>query len=265
MHTYKKSAFSLVELSIVLVILGLLTGGILAGQNLIKAAELRAVTEEFAQWQTATNSFRQKYFALPGDLRNATQFWGSANGANCFGPINGLGSGTQTCNGDGNGQITYGGMSNAYVEMFMFWQHLYNAGLINQEMSGRSGPYGRDNSIIGTNSPKSRFGNAGWSVFDDLFPDNTDPQDNFTIYGTKHSGWPMIFGGQYNRYELYTPVLTPAEAWNIDTKIDDGKADTGIVVPNMYHLTTPDCDDGNTPFAYDLANENIVCTLIFRP
>ena len=41
-----KQGFSLVELSIVLVILGLLTGGILAGQNLIRAAELRAVTTQ---------------------------------------------------------------------------------------------------------------------------------------------------------------------------------------------------------------------------
>lgn len=58
--------FSLVELSIVLVILGLLTGGILGGQSLIKAAELRAVTTELDAFQTATNTFRQKYFALPG-------------------------------------------------------------------------------------------------------------------------------------------------------------------------------------------------------
>lgn len=59
-------AFSLVELSIVLVILGLLTGGILAGQSLIRAAELRAVSTEYSRYITATQSFRDKYFAVPG-------------------------------------------------------------------------------------------------------------------------------------------------------------------------------------------------------
>ncbi len=53
-----KNGFSLVELSIVLVILGLPTGGILAGQSLIRAAELRSVSTEYNRFVTATQSFR---------------------------------------------------------------------------------------------------------------------------------------------------------------------------------------------------------------
>ena len=68
------SAFSLVELSIVLVILGLLVGGVLSGQSLIRAAELRSVTTEYSRYTTAISSFRDKYFALPGDMSNATSF-----------------------------------------------------------------------------------------------------------------------------------------------------------------------------------------------
>ena len=71
-----KNGFSLVELSIVLVILGLLTGGILGGQALIRAAELRAATTESQRYLAAINSFRDKYFALPGDMAIATRFWG---------------------------------------------------------------------------------------------------------------------------------------------------------------------------------------------
>mgnify|MGYP001100732306 CR=1 FL=1 len=66
--------FSLVELSIVLVILGLLVGGILGGKSLIKAAELRSISTEQAQWNTAIKAFRDKYFMLPGDMNNATSF-----------------------------------------------------------------------------------------------------------------------------------------------------------------------------------------------
>ena len=56
--------FSLVELSIVLVILGLLTGGILTGQTLIRAAELRSVTTEFQRFQAATNA-AQRHYRIP--------------------------------------------------------------------------------------------------------------------------------------------------------------------------------------------------------
>ncbi|MBY6117485.1 prepilin-type N-terminal cleavage/methylation domain-containing protein [Mameliella alba] len=75
-----RSGFSLVELSIVLVILGLLIGGVLTGQNLIRAAELRSVMTEFKTYQTAVMTFRDKYFALPRDMTNATDFfWGGGD------------------------------------------------------------------------------------------------------------------------------------------------------------------------------------------
>lgn len=69
-------AFSLVELSIVLVILGLLVGGVVAGQSLIRAAELRSVSTDYQRFLTATLTFRDKYFALPGDFTMASRVWG---------------------------------------------------------------------------------------------------------------------------------------------------------------------------------------------
>ena len=64
-----RDAFSLVELSIVLVILGLLVGGVLSGQALIQAAQLRAVSEEYTKYTTAALTFRDKYLATPGDMK----------------------------------------------------------------------------------------------------------------------------------------------------------------------------------------------------
>ena len=129
------SAFSLVELSIVLVILGLLVGGILSGQSLIRAAELRSFTTEYSKYVAAVNSFKDKYFQLPGDMPNATSFWGAAHAtpATCLTTV---GTGSQTCNGDGNGSISNAAAASQYGEEYTFWQHLANAGLIEGSYTG---------------------------------------------------------------------------------------------------------------------------------
>ncbi len=113
-------AFSLVELSIVLVILGLLVGGILAGQSLIRASELRTVSADVSRYNQAMLAFKDKYFALAGDITNATAFWGTA--ASCPGTYTTPSSDNTTCNGDGNGQVTS-------IETWRTWQQLTAAGL----------------------------------------------------------------------------------------------------------------------------------------
>jgi prepilin-type N-terminal cleavage/methylation domain-containing protein len=102
----RHSAFSLIELSIVLVILGLLTGGILAGKSLIRAAELNNNLDAIKETVVAIHSFQDRYFGLPGDLNNAQSFWS-----------------TQTVNGDGDGIIDF---TNEYKRVF---QQLALAGL----------------------------------------------------------------------------------------------------------------------------------------
>ena len=56
-----KCGFTLIELSIVLVIIGLIVGGVLVGQNLIKAAEIRNQIKQMQEYQIAFNTFRTKY------------------------------------------------------------------------------------------------------------------------------------------------------------------------------------------------------------
>ena len=83
-----QKAFSLVELSIALVILDLLVGRVLSGQSPIHAAELRAVTQEEQKFLAATHTFRDQYLSLPGDMTNATAFWGTST-TGCIGQANG--------------------------------------------------------------------------------------------------------------------------------------------------------------------------------
>lgn len=60
--------FTLIELSIVLVIIGLVIGGVLVGRTLITSAEIRGTISQIEKFDTATNTFRLKYGYLPGDI-----------------------------------------------------------------------------------------------------------------------------------------------------------------------------------------------------
>src|ERR1700709_989380 len=68
MPATKRRGFTLIELSIVLVIIGLIVGGVLVGRDLINAAQLRAAISQIERYQTAVNTFRAKYGAIPGDM-----------------------------------------------------------------------------------------------------------------------------------------------------------------------------------------------------
>src|ERR1019366_6843373 len=68
------AGFTLIEMSIVLVIIGLIVGSVLVGRDLIRAAELRSVISEVEKYKTAVMTFKGKYDCLPGDCANATTF-----------------------------------------------------------------------------------------------------------------------------------------------------------------------------------------------
>lgn len=260
-----KKAFSLVELSIVLVILGLLVGGVLSGQSLIRAAELRSVSSDMTRYQAAVGTFRDKYFALPGDMTNATAFWGAADPtpATCTTTI-GTGA-NQTCNGNGDGWVGAGG--GTCYERHRFWQHLALAGLIEGQFSGVPGASGECHSVLNTNPPntmRSRIANAGFSVTG--APDVLSGHASFFDgeYGTR-----LFFGGQNDTLasSMWTPAIKSEEAWNLDTKLDDGRPAYGKVQTYKNGSTwgSPACATTNASATaeYALSVSGNICALMF--
>ncbi len=258
-------AFSLVELSIVLVILGLLTGGILAGQSLIRAAELRAANTEYQRYLTAIGSFRDKYFALPGDFGKATDFWGTATA--CPGISSTPAGGT--CNGTPDSTLQPA--ASTANELFRFWQHLAYAGLIEGTYSGTSGDTTATNytAIVGTNIPSSKLPNSGWGAATIGLASVADTTYFDGPYGT------FFFLGAQTAASLPTTInMKPEEAWNIDTKADDGKPATGKITSLESQAgtsSTTGCSDTAASAAvtlagsnYSLGNSSIACSLMLK-
>lgn len=257
----RRHGFSLVELSIVLVILGLLVGGILAGQSLIHAAELRTVTTETQRFTTALYAFRNKYMALPGDMPNATAFWTSLGGTGADATCQNISAtGTPTCNGNGNGDIGTSAVTND--ERLRAWQHLANAGLIEGQYTGIPGSGGAYHMIAGQNVPVARVsggayhimtGHAGRAVAD-------GPGSHFAgVWGLTDEIRASTSAGAYQ------PVFIPADLWNLDTKMDDGRPATGGVFTYRNQTDLPNCllNDGAASTAtYNLQAASKECIVL---
>ena len=119
-----EAGFTLVEIAIVLVIIGLLLGGILKGQEMITQAKIKNVINDFNGITVAITSYQDRYRALPGDDPNAAARW------TIQAPANGNGNGIIAGNYNANDTSGTAGAPPAAAESNLFWQHLRIAGFV---------------------------------------------------------------------------------------------------------------------------------------
>jgi prepilin-type N-terminal cleavage/methylation domain-containing protein len=232
------AGFTLIELSIVLVIIGLIVGGVLVGQDLIRAAYIRAQISQIEKFNTAVNTFRGKYNALPGDLNadTALQYGFTARGqyageGDGDGIIEGIISNTS---GSNNGRAQGAG------ETVMFWQDLtyangLNLNLIEGSFTGASPINVNSNNVCVTNTQTYCGGGSG--LLGQFYPDSKFGANNrvyvYSLNGVNYYGVsPVNIIGADSWLNGEAPNIPVRAAYMVDSKVDDGFAQSGNVMAN---------------------------------
>ncbi len=279
-----RHGFTLIELSIAIVIIGLIVGGVLVGRDLIEAAKLRSQINQLEKYSLAVNVFKLKYNDLPGDIARSK--------ATSFGlPIGNY----QAANG--NGYLDRGDMTNTAggrpitgivngEEHYVFWPQLAEAGLI-------EGRYSCRNQSLCIGIPGSVY--TGIEL---LYPESlevyfpamkankkvgilplTTGRDgipgNWWVLGYKQRGWIDYDPGNVSA------SLTPVAAYQLDSKMDDGVPSSGKVRAVRTRSGGPSgsnwnawIENDNLPVtgcvttaagtAYDVANTNVTCKVAVK-
>jgi prepilin-type N-terminal cleavage/methylation domain-containing protein len=214
-HAHSLRGFTLLELSIVLVVIGLIVGGILVGKTLIDAATTVKIVRQMTAYQAAYNTFKAKYDCLPGDCTSATAWFGTTDA-----------NGNAVNNGNGDGQITGGETEGA-------WQHLGDGGLIAGAYTGSVGSNAVNYVVLGSggNFPVVP-GNSVQQGFEILYNSSS------SSYYAGLEGNLLIIGVDLNiqYWDLTLSCVGNSSAgptlqqdYDIDTKLDDGLATSGHV------------------------------------
>jgi prepilin-type N-terminal cleavage/methylation domain-containing protein len=185
----QQSGFTLVEIAIVLVIIGLLLGGVLKGQELINSAKVKNFANEFRNISTFVYAYQDKYRATPGDDANPAAHVGvTATTATTGGTV-----GNARIEGNWNSQT-------GTDESYLFWQHVRLAGLATGS-TATAVPLG----YLPTNADGGALGVTGAPVY-------TGPAPAWT------ANFFICSAGIQGRFVR-----------QLDTTIDDGNTSTGTV------------------------------------
>lgn len=234
----RQAGFTLIEMSIVLVIIGLIIGGILKGQEIIESSRSKNVLAEIERIRAAANTFYDRYAALPGDFSLATTRVSTAAAI-----ANGNGNGVIGTAGATNDAAGILGVNGGELEKVQFWNHLAGAKLVGGVTPSTAATTFGEASA----APAGAFPGTGYSLAYGNYADLA------TAPATAH--WLRLSKG--------TPAAPAAgmlskQVQQIDVRIDDGIPVQGAVRTGI--VGAPCGTAGGTP-DYVPTTESVSCVL----
>ena len=200
---HRQRAFTLVEMAIVLVIIGLLIGGVLKGQELINSAKVKNYAADFRNIPLFIYGYQDKFRATPGDDLAVTQHLSGAS------QITTTGCGSSGCTGNGRLDGNWDSTTST-DETFLFWQHVRLAGLASGSTDTTAADYPMQNAGGGRIGIESGSNN----------------------YIKNASGNGFLPG----TYVICSAGILGKLAKQLDVTLDDGNTQTGAVrIVNSAH------------------------------
>jgi prepilin-type N-terminal cleavage/methylation domain-containing protein len=242
------TGFTLIELSIVLVIIGLVIGGIVAGKDMLENAKVRKQLTQIEQYNTALRVFQNKYGQLPGDLTAVQASSFGFNTRNYTNMLVGTPMSVPVAANDGSIHLTLHG------EGALAWSDLSDTGLINESLNSDGATFvsEEDGNVDGV-LPKGILG--GRVIFSAGRAPNAADWDACYTQELSNNTFIAVSSAVQSDYPLtpkYMP-LSSAQAYQMDIKLDDGKPLTGNVTAQGtgYYLVGA--------WAYSLSNGLSAC------
>lgn len=256
-----QGGFTLVELAIVLMIIGLLIAGILRGQELMQNAKVVSTVKQVLSYSSVMTTFRDAYGAMPGDIANGiNRLPGCSPGNNC---VNGNGDGIMGTLVPGQNamenQPWYSIDPGINSENTQFWKHLALTHLISGVTPSASTPE------WGKSHPTTFIG-SGFFVRQTNFVQAGFPAWTGTILVMRNpiSGEWLCGGGGATDVVC---AISPLRAAQIDRKLDDGMASSGdarAVSANWSNGCGNPNQGTNGPSGYDERKEAVSCDMMFK-
>lgn len=239
----KEEGFTLVELAVVMIIIGLLIGGILKGQELITNARVTSTASQLEAVGAAYNGFRDQFNALPGDMATATG--ANARLANCGGIV------ASCANGDGNGLL---GANVGAAPVAAAAGAGEGTNMFGQLLAGDfiTGMDGTNVIAFGNALPTAPIG-GGFTA-----GDGRTGVTGFTAAEVRPAPH-VVLSGTVAAVAANQGVLTPQQAANIDRRLDDGVPSSGTIVAQTGNAA--DCRNGANIYGSATAN---VCVIAYR-
>lgn len=252
-----KKGFTLIELSIVIIIIGLIVAAVVAGQSLIQQSRVRGQISQLESFRTAYYAFKLQFNAVPGDFSRASSYWPGA------------------INGDGNNKITHD-CDNAHAtsrENLNFFHHLSESGLIPNNFNGTWDlAVGYPEIKISPNNGMIACGyfrtqssmNTSRALFENQHQINYETIEfDSRVMLALNVSRPEFNNSGYNDA---SGTATPSTYQKLDIKIDDGLARGGRFKSHSAWGHdgggVGDCLDGING-NYNLSNDQLACMALF--